>query len=112
VFDEPFTGINVTARTLIETMFVEHLVAGGMIAMMHHGDLENTEFAHYLQEVRLRRPLAGSLKTNYSYGSEIVAILCIPCFFSYCYRLYFLIVCFRSQTGSPKENPYINKGIS
>lgn len=53
VVDEPFTGIDVSARKLIETMFVEHLAAGGMVVMTHHGSLDDTALAEYVHEVAL-----------------------------------------------------------
>ncbi len=53
VVDEPFTGIDVSARKLIETMFVEHLDVGGIVVMTHHGKLDDTPLADYLHEVNL-----------------------------------------------------------
>jgi len=53
VVDEPFTGIDVNARVLIEGLFTRHLDAGGIIVMTHHGDLMSTPLAAYLHEVVL-----------------------------------------------------------
>jgi heme exporter protein A len=53
IVDEPFTGVDVNARKLIEGLFSNHLEAGGIIVMTHHGDLTNTLLASYLHEVAL-----------------------------------------------------------
>ncbi len=53
VVDEPFTGVDVSARALIETLFENHLKAGGIIVMTHHGSLDESVLASYLREVAL-----------------------------------------------------------
>jgi heme exporter protein A len=53
IVDEPFTGVDVNARKLIEGLFSNHLEAGGIIVMTHHGDLTNNLLASYLHEVAL-----------------------------------------------------------
>jgi heme exporter protein A len=53
IVDEPFTGVDVNARKLIENLFTSHLEAGGIIVMTHHGDLTDTSLASYLHEVAL-----------------------------------------------------------
>lgn len=53
VVDEPFTGVDVSARELVESMFVDHLVEGGIIVMTHHGHLDETPLMPYLREVAL-----------------------------------------------------------
>jgi heme exporter protein A len=53
VVDEPFTGVDVSARVLIEQLFVAHLAEGGLIVMTHHGCLNDSAISPFLQEVTL-----------------------------------------------------------
>jgi heme exporter protein A len=53
VLDEPFTGIDIQARVLIEQLFEQHLQAGGMIVMTHHGSLNNSSIAQYEKQIAL-----------------------------------------------------------
>jgi len=53
ILDEPFTGIDREGRVLIEKMCEKHLSAGGLIALTHHQDLENSSFAESLSYLDL-----------------------------------------------------------
>jgi len=53
VVDEPFTGVDVSARVLIEQLFVDHLKNGGLIVMTHHGSLDDSVLSAFLKEVTL-----------------------------------------------------------
>lgn len=53
ILDEPFTGIDVNGRLIIETLCVNHLEAGGAIIMTHHQSLEGGALAAYRTELTL-----------------------------------------------------------
>jgi heme exporter protein A len=53
VLDEPFTGVDVTARDRIEQLFEQHLQAAGMIVMTHHGSFSQTNLVAYQKQLLL-----------------------------------------------------------
>ncbi len=53
VLDEPFTGIDVDGRTLIETLCIEHLQNNGLILMTHHQSLANSPLSQWRDELNL-----------------------------------------------------------
>lgn len=53
LLDEPFTGIDVGGREMLEALCLTHLQGNGLIAMTHHGDLENAELQRYEQQLTL-----------------------------------------------------------
>lgn len=53
LLDEPFTGIDIEGRTLIESICEQHLQAGGMIIMTHHGSLDGSLLGPYESQLNL-----------------------------------------------------------
>jgi len=53
ILDEPFTGIDVYGRVLIESLCVEHLDNGGAIIMTHHQSLKDSPLNQYRSELAL-----------------------------------------------------------
>ncbi len=53
LLDEPFTGIDVSGRELLEQHCVDFLNQGGMIVMTHHAELEHSELIQREQSVDL-----------------------------------------------------------
>ena len=53
ILDEPFTGIDVDGRILIESLCVEHLDNGGAIIMTHHQSLKDSPLNQYRSELAL-----------------------------------------------------------
>ena len=53
LLDEPFTGIDVDGRALIESLCIEHLNNSGMIIMTHHGSLDHSELCDYENQLDL-----------------------------------------------------------
>lgn len=53
LLDEPFTGIDVSGRQLLEQHCLEFLNQGGMIVMTHHAEVEHPELAKRQQSVDL-----------------------------------------------------------
>ena len=53
ILDEPFTGIDVDGRELIEQVCVDHLQHAGIIIMTHHQSLESSALSAYRHELRL-----------------------------------------------------------
>jgi len=53
VLDEPFTGIDHSGRTLIESLCVEHLENGGSIIMTHHQSLRDSPLNQFRSELAL-----------------------------------------------------------
>ena len=53
ILDEPFTGIDVQGRKLIESICVEHLESKGLIVMTNHGSLKGTALNQYCTKVNL-----------------------------------------------------------
>jgi len=53
ILDEPFTGIDVDGRAIVEQLCITHLQAGGSIVMTHHQSLESTPLRSYRSELRL-----------------------------------------------------------
>lgn len=53
ILDEPFTGIDVTGRKLIESICAEHLDNNGLIVMTNHGSLKGTALNQYAEKVSL-----------------------------------------------------------
>ena len=41
LLDEPFTGVDVDGRTLLEQLCLDFIQGGGLIIMTHHAELEN-----------------------------------------------------------------------
>ncbi len=54
LLDEPFTGIDVSGRELIEQICVDHLTQQGMIIMTHHGSLDDSPLQSYEQQLILQ----------------------------------------------------------
>jgi len=52
ILDEPYTGIDVYGRALLNTLCVNHLQSGGLIVLTHHGELE-AALAEQAQQVSL-----------------------------------------------------------
>jgi heme exporter protein A len=55
LLDEPFTGIDINGRELIESLCKDHLSKGGMIILTHHQDLQNSSIARYLRHLELNQ---------------------------------------------------------
>ncbi len=53
ILDEPFTGIDIHGRALIEDLCVQHLSDGGAIVMTHHQSLDQSGLAKYRSELNL-----------------------------------------------------------
>ena len=53
ILDEPFTGIDVEGRKLIEMLCDEHLQNSGLIIMTNHGSLRGTVLDQYCTKVNL-----------------------------------------------------------
>lgn len=53
ILDEPFTGIDVAGRELIESLCMNHLNHDGMIILTHHQSLENSRLAAALKTLQL-----------------------------------------------------------
>ncbi len=60
ILDEPFTGIDVQGRALIEELCVAHLDSGGAIVMTHHQSLQGSQLSDYRTELHLDRTAAGT----------------------------------------------------
>lgn len=58
LLDEPFTGIDVDGRVLIESICIEHLKNGGMIIMTHHGNLDDSQLAQFENQLDLASAIA------------------------------------------------------
>jgi len=59
ILDEPFTGIDIEGRKLIEQLCVQHLSHGGAIAMTHHQSLNNSQLSDYRTELHLDNDRKG-----------------------------------------------------
>lgn len=57
LLDEPFTGIDVDGRALIESICVEHLNSNGIIIIAHHGKLES----RHLQKHGIQLKVASAI---------------------------------------------------
>ncbi len=66
VLDEPFTGIDVSGRTLIEQLCVEHLKRKGAIVLSHHQSLQASPLNHFTTELLIEsfRPQKESEQTK------------------------------------------------
>ncbi|MEM7358741.1 MAG: cytochrome c biogenesis heme-transporting ATPase CcmA [Pseudomonadota bacterium] len=53
ILDEPFTGIDVDGRQLIENVCLDHLNNGGMIVLTNHQDLQRSLLGGHLVELQL-----------------------------------------------------------
>ncbi len=53
ILDEPFTGIDIDGREIIEGLCIEHLNQGGMIILTHHQNLQESALSTHLQELHL-----------------------------------------------------------
>lgn len=53
VLDEPFTGIDVEGRQVIQELCNSHLIHGGMIVLTHHAGLQDTLLAQHTREQSL-----------------------------------------------------------
>lgn len=53
VLDEPFTGIDVQGKKLIESICIEHLKNNGLIVMTNHGSLKGTALNKFCTKVSL-----------------------------------------------------------
>lgn len=58
LLDEPFTGIDVDGRILIESICIEHLKNDGMIIMTHHGNLDDSQLHQYENQLDLASAIA------------------------------------------------------
>lgn len=61
ILDEPFTGIDVEGRALIEQLCIKHLRAGGSIILTHHQSLESSPLSPYRAELKLNSELSSGL---------------------------------------------------
>lgn len=52
VLDEPYTGIDSEGREIVNTLCLQHLQAGGIVILTHHGGLNNA-FNDRLQRLEL-----------------------------------------------------------
>lgn len=43
LLDEPFTGVDITGKALLESLCLEHINTGGILIMTHHGELDDTQ---------------------------------------------------------------------
>lgn len=53
ILDEPFTGIDVQGRAVIESLCIKHLKNGGAIILTHHQSLQGSAFKEFLCELQL-----------------------------------------------------------
>ena len=53
ILDEPFTGIDIDGRAIIEGLCVAHLKDSGSIVMTHHQKLTSSTLSPFLVELRL-----------------------------------------------------------
>ena len=53
ILDEPFTGIDIAGRDLIESLCVNHLKNKGLIIMTHHQSLTDSRLNQYRSELKL-----------------------------------------------------------
>lgn len=53
LLDEPFTGIDIEGRALIESICEQHLQTNGMIIMTHHGNLDDSILGPYETQLNL-----------------------------------------------------------
>ncbi|MFT7525069.1 MAG: heme exporter protein A [Arenicella sp.] len=53
ILDEPFTGIDVQGRVLIEGVCLKHLQSGGMIVLTNHQSLRSSSLSEQLIELEL-----------------------------------------------------------
>ena len=53
ILDEPFTGIDVKGRHIIENLCLQHLNSGGIIILTHHQSLQQSVFNAHLAELHL-----------------------------------------------------------
>ena len=53
ILDEPFTGIDVQGRKIIETLCMTHLENDGSIVLTHHQSLQNSVFKNHLTGLQL-----------------------------------------------------------
>lgn len=53
ILDEPFTGIDIQGRELIEDICLEHLRNRGMIVLTNHQDLQQSRLSEHLVELNL-----------------------------------------------------------
>lgn len=58
LLDEPFTGIDVKGKKLIESICIEHLKNNGMIIMTHHGNLDDSQLNQYENQLDLTSAVA------------------------------------------------------
>ena len=53
ILDEPFTGVDIQGRTLIEQICNQHLASGGIIILTNHQSLATSLFAQHIKQLRL-----------------------------------------------------------
>ena len=53
LLDEPFTGIDVSGRELLEQHCLDFLDQGGIIVMTHHAEIENPDLAQREKSIDL-----------------------------------------------------------
>ena len=53
LLDEPFTGVDLAGRKLLEQQCIEFLLSNGMIIMTNHAEIENPELARLERSVAL-----------------------------------------------------------
>jgi len=53
LLDEPFTGVDVNGKALLEDLCQEHLSNQGMMVLTHHGDLDSESLKRFEHELDL-----------------------------------------------------------
>lgn len=48
ILDEPFTGVDIDGRALLEQLCLNHLNSGGGIILSHHADLSHSKLSEHL----------------------------------------------------------------
>jgi len=66
LLDEPFTGIDVNGRQLLENLCLNFINDGGIIVMTHHAELENKQLRRKERSIELTQfnPLFSSLSKS------------------------------------------------
>lgn len=53
LLDEPFTGVDVDGKALLERLCIDHLNNNGLLILTHHGELENADLKQREQQLEL-----------------------------------------------------------
>jgi heme exporter protein A len=53
ILDEPFTGIDIAGRQVVEQIILEHLDQRGAVILTHHNSLQGSSLSHRIHEYRL-----------------------------------------------------------